>query len=188
MQRTVEYFEKPGPQNTEACIDIVDNLVNEGYKDVVIASTSGETGLLVARRLKGKGVNLVIVGHNIGFREPNQNEFSHDAHKEIIELGGHIYRGTILTHSLETGLAAKFSGTYPTILIANTLRRLGQGIKVCCEIVMEACDAGLIREERQVVAMAGTVKGADTVAIVKSAASNRFLNLFVSEICAKPVK
>ncbi|MFH1675127.1 MAG: pyruvate kinase alpha/beta domain-containing protein [Pseudomonadota bacterium] len=187
MKREVEYFEKPGPQNSETCIDIVESLVNEGLKDVVIASTSGKTGLLAARRLKGTGANLVVVGHNIGFREPNQNEFAQEAHKEIVELGGHIYRGTILTHSLETGLAAKFSGTYPTILIANTLRRLGQGIKVCCEIVMEACDGGLIREGKHVVAVAGTVKGADTVAIVKSAVSSRFLDLYVSEILAKPL-
>jgi hypothetical protein len=186
MKREVEYFEKPGPQNVETCINLVGNLVSEGYQDVVVASTSGKTGLLAARSLQGKGANLVVVGHNVGFREPNQREFSEEARREIVELSGHIYIGTILTHSLETGLAAKFSGTYPTILIANTLRRLGHGIKVCCEIVMEACDGGLIPEGKHVVAVGGTVKGADTVAIIKSAASNRFLDLYVSEIVAKP--
>jgi hypothetical protein len=187
MRRTVEYFEKPGRHNTEKCIDIIENLVaEEDYRDIVIASTSGDTGLMVAGRLKGKDVNLVVVGHSTGFTKPNRNEFSQEAHKKILELGGHIYQGTILTHSLEVGLATKFSGTYPTIIMANTLRRLGQGIKVCCEIVMEACDGGLIEEGKNVVAVAGTVKGSDTVAIVKSAASSRFLDLYVSEILAKP--
>jgi hypothetical protein len=93
-----------------------------------------------------------------------------------------------LTHSIETALAKEFSGSYPTILVANTLRRLGQGIKVCCEIVMEAADAGLIAEGKEVVAVAGTAKGADTVAIIKSAASKRFLDLYVSQIVAKPLR
>lgn len=187
MKRLVEYFDKPGPQNTQACVEIVSRLVaEEGFRDVIWASTSGETGVTVARELQGRGVNLVVVAHSAGFSGPNQDQFSADAHQEITWLGGHIYKGTILTHSLETALAKEFSGSYPTLLIANTLRRFGQGIKVCCEIVMEAVDGGLVAEGKDVLAVAGTVKGADTVAIIKSAASKRFLDLFVSQIVAKP--
>jgi hypothetical protein len=168
-------------------VDILAALVqDEGFKDVVVASTSGETGLVTARRLQGKGVNLVVVAHSAGFLGPNQDQFSADAYQEITWLGGRVYKGTILTHSIETALAKEFSGSYPTILIANTLRRLGQGMKVCCEIVMEAVDGGLIAEGKEVVAVAGTAKGADTVAIIKSAASKRFLDLYVSQIVAKP--
>ncbi len=71
-------------------------------------------------------------------------------------------------------------------IIANTLRRLGKGIKVGCEIVMEACDAGLVREDREVAAVAGTGSGADTVTLIRSKASVRFLELVVLEILAKP--
>ncbi|MCK4390583.1 MAG: hypothetical protein KAV83_10155 [Desulfobacterales bacterium] len=187
MKRVVQYFEKPGPHNTQTCTDILYKLVcDEGYKDVVVASTSGETGLIAARRLQGTGVNLVVVAHSAGFLGPNQDQFSDDAYQEITRLGGRIYKGTILTHSLETALAKEFSGSYPTLLIANTLRRFGQGIKVCCEIVMEAVDGGLVAEGKETVAMAGTVKGADTLAIIKSAASKRFLDLYVAQIVAKP--
>ena len=187
MKRLVEYFEKPGHQNTQDCIDIVYKLVHdEGYKDVIVASTSGKTGAMAARTLQDMDVNLVIVAHSVGFLGPNQDQFSEDSYQEIIRLGAHIYKGTILTHSIETALAKEFSGSYPTILVANTLRRLGQGIKVCCEIVMEAADAGLIAEGKEVVAVAGTAKGADTVAIIKSAASKRFLDLYVAQIVAKP--
>jgi hypothetical protein len=187
MKRLVEYFDRPGPQNTQACVDILATLVHEeGFKDVVVASTSGETGLITARRLQGKDVNIVVVAHSAGFLGPNQDQFSADAYQEITWLGGCVYKGTILTHSIETALAKEFSGCYPTILIANTLRRLGQGMKVCCEIVMEAVDGGLIAEGKEVVAVAGTAKGADTVAVIKSAASKRFLDLYVSQIVAKP--
>ncbi len=185
-KKEVVYFKKTGPENTEVCLDILVSLAQEGFKDFVVASTSGRTGRLAADRLKNFDVNLVIVAHSVGFRTPNEDEFSAENYKAIIEAGGKIYKGTILTHSLETALAKKFAGAYPTLLIAQTLRRLGEGIKVCCEIVMEACDGGLIKEGNEVVAMAGTVKGADTVAILKAAASKRFLDLRVLEILAKP--
>ncbi len=187
MKRTVEYFEKPGAQNTQACMDILYKLVHgEGYEDAVVASTSGNTGVMAARTLQAEDANLVVVAHSVGFLAPNQDQFSDDAHQEITRLGGRIYKGTILTHSIETALAKEFSGDYPTTLVANTLRRLGQGMKVCCEIVMEAADAGLIAEGKEVLAVAGTAKGADTVVIIKSAASKRFLDLYVSQIVAKP--
>ena len=186
MRREVIYFEKPGERNTDACVDVLVKLAGEGYKHFVIASTSGRTGLLAAKGLKGFPINLVIVGHSVGFKAPNTDEFLEENYKAITSLGGKVYKGTMLTHSLETSLAKEFSGVYPTLLIAQTLRRFGQGIKVCCEIVMEAADAGLIPEGEEVVAMAGTVKGADTVAIIKSATSKRFLSLKVLEILAKP--
>ena len=108
------------------------------------------------------------------------------AKRAIEEVKGKVLKATILTHSLETSLADQFKGSAPTLLIANTLRRLGQGIKVCCEIVMEAVDAGLIPEGEEVVAVGGTARGWDTVAIIKSAASKRFMQLSVLEIWGKP--
>ncbi|MFH1623929.1 MAG: hypothetical protein ABID54_02085, partial [Pseudomonadota bacterium] len=136
--------------------------------------------------LRNRDVNLVVVTHSVGFKGPNQNEFSKEKREEILKSGAKIYTGTILTHSLETALMAEHSGIYPTYLITQTLRRICQGVKVGCEIVMEACDAGLIPEGEEVIAVAGTGRGADTVAIIKSVASKRFLELKVLEILAKP--
>ncbi len=179
------YFDKPGAENTAACLELLPGLAQEGYGDFVVASTTGETGAAAARLLAGR-VNLVVVAHSVGFREPNRDEFAPEHEAAIRAAGGRLYRGTILTHSLETALAAKHQGCYPTILIAQSLRRLGQGTKVCCEIVMEACDAGLVAEASYVVAMAGTARGADTVVVIRSAASKRFLDLQVAEYVAKP--
>jgi hypothetical protein len=157
------------------------------YNDLVVASTTGNVGIQFSRALsKFSGLNLVIVTHSAGFKEKGLQEFSIENRKEIESLGGKILTTAILTHSLETALAGKHSGAYPTIIIAQTLRRLGQGIKVCCEIVMEACDAGLIPEDKDVLAVGGTGYGSDTVCIVKSAVSKRFLDLQVREILAKP--
>ncbi len=186
VRREAWYFEEVGPKNTPACLDLLDKAAAEGFQHLVVASTTGDSGAQAARRLAGKNLNLVVVGHSVGFKGPNIDEFLPEHYEEIIRLGGKVLRATILTHSLETSLADQFKGSAPTLLIANTLRRLGQGIKVCCEIVMEAVDAGLIPEEAEVVAVGGTARGWDTVAILKSAASKRFLKLSVLEIWAKP--
>ena len=152
----------------------------------MVASTTGSTGQLFAEALKDSGVNIVIVTHSYGFKEPNTFELGEDARKRIVKAGAKIYTGTMITHTLETSLAKSFSGVYPTLLVAQTLRRFGEGIKVCCEIVMMATDAGLIPENEEILSVAGTGRGADTVALIRSAASKRFLNLRVIEILARP--
>lgn len=186
LRREVWYFREVGPKNTPACVELLEKAAAEGFRHYVVASTTGDSGVQSARRLAGKGLNLVVVGHSVGFKGPNIDEFLPEHQEEITRLGGKVLKTTILTHSLETSLTDQFKGSAPTLLIANTLRRLGQGLKVCCEIVMEAVDAGLIPEEEEVVAAAGTARGWDTVALLKSAASKRFLKLSVLEIWAKP--
>ena len=186
MIRQVHYFDKPGKENTEKCVEITACMVDEGYKHIVVATTAGDTGVAMARKLQGKDVNLVVVTHSFGFKEPNHFELLPEKREEIVMLGGKVYTCTILTHSIETAFTQKFNGLYPTMIVAQSLRRFGEGAKVCCEIVMEACDGGLIPEFEKVVAVAGTGRGADTVCIIKSATSKRFLDLKVLEILAKP--
>ncbi len=187
MEKTTTYFEKPGPENTGRCLEIVkENIAGFKYRHVVVASTTGVTGQVFAEGLKDENVNLVIVTHSHGFREPNSSELNAEAREKIRAAGAVIYTGTMITHSLETALAKKFSGVYPTLLVAQSLRRLGEGIKVCCEMVMMTADAGLIPEGEEIVAVAGTGRGADTVSVIRAAASKRFLDLRVLEIPAKP--
>lgn len=187
MQKKVVYFEKAGADNSFDCLEIVKRAIEEfGYKHVVIASTTGKTGLLFSGSLKGMEVNVVVVSHSSGFKEPNSLEMPYDLKEQIESNGAKVYTGSMLTHSIETSFAKKFGGQYTTLIVANTLRRFGEGAKVCCEIVMMAADAGLVPEGEEVVAVAGTAKGADTVTVLKSAASKRFLDLRVLEILAKP--
>ena len=185
MRRTVDYFESPGPKNTARCLEISKQAVIGGIKHVVVATTGGDTGAAMAETLTGTGANVVAVTHSAGFKAPSELELSEENRQRMLKAGGKFYTGTILTHSIETSLATQFQGVYPTTLVALSLRRLGQGIKVACEIVMEACDAGLIPENQEVLAVTGTGRGADTVAILRSAASKRFHELKVLEILAK---
>jgi len=187
MERNVMYFEKPGKENTETCLEIVKKAVREGnFKHVVVASTEGDTGLLFSEALKDSGVNIVVVTHSAGFKAPNTIEMHSEIKKKIEAAGAKVYTGTMITHNIETAFSSKFSGIYPTLIVAQSLRRYGEGPKVCCEIVMMAADAGLIPEGEDVIAAAGTAKGADSVLVIRSAASKRFLELKVLEILAKP--
>jgi hypothetical protein len=162
-------------------------MVREGrQKHIVVASTTGATGLLFTEAFKESGLNIVVVTHSAGFKGPDTSEIEAETLDIIRANGAKIYTGTILTHSIETSLNAKFNGSYPAMIIASALRRFGEGAKVCCEIVMMATDAGLIPEGEEIIAVAGTGYGADTVMILKSAASKRFLDLRVLEILAKP--
>ena len=44
IRREVLYFKKVGPDNTEACLEILEKAKQEGYQHFVVASTTGETG------------------------------------------------------------------------------------------------------------------------------------------------
>jgi len=179
------YFDKPGPDNTEACLKIaLEALEKRGIKHLVVASTFGDTGLKFAEALKGRDVNLVIVTHNYGFKEPGTIEMSEETRKRLLELGAKVYTGTMVFRGLGAAIRGILHYSEET-LIAQTLRILGQGLKVCVEIVVMSCDAGLIPPE-DVIAVAGTARGADTVAIIKAMPSNMFFNLKVREILAKP--
>ncbi len=187
MEKTVTYFEKPGPDNSEECLRIVtDNITEFNYKYVVVASTWGGTGVLFAEALRDSNAKVIVVTHSSGFKEPNSLELEEGSRKKIETAGATIYTGTMITHSLETSLAQKFSGVYPTLLVAQSLRRFGEGAKVCCEMVMMAADAGLVPEGEEILVIAGTGRGADTVVVIRAAASKRFLDLKVLEILAKP--
>lgn len=188
VEKKILYFEKPGSENTAACIGVVKDAVRkEGYKHIVVATTEGDTALALGGAMTGlPELNIVAVTHSAGFKGPNTFGVSAGRSREIKETGVKIYTGTMPTHNLETGLAARYEGIYPTMLIGASLRRFGEGSKVCCEIIMMAVDAGLVPEGEPVLAMAGTGRGADTVLLIKSAASKRFLELKVLEVLAKP--
>lgn len=57
---------------------------------------------------------------------------------------------------------------------------------MCVEITLMAADAGLIPVDKDIVAIAGTGRGADTALRIKPANTARFFDLKIKEILAKP--
>ncbi|MEM2917162.1 MAG: pyruvate kinase alpha/beta domain-containing protein [Candidatus Bathyarchaeia archaeon] len=65
----IRYFDEPGPQNTEVLIEAVKRrLKGSGIDYVVVASESGKTALKVAEALKEFGVKVVCVTAYAGLR------------------------------------------------------------------------------------------------------------------------
>lgn len=184
-KRKTVYFKGAGNQNTEALLKLVKEYVErEGINDIVIASTSGETGAKAARLFKG--YNLVIITHCFGFKEPEKTEMQKDYEKEILANGAKIFTGVHALSSVERAIRKSFGTIQPLELIANVLRLMGEGTKVCVEITLMAADAGMIPSDRDIVAIGGTGKGADTALRIRPANAARFFDLKIREIIAKP--
>ncbi|MCS7124203.1 MAG: hypothetical protein NZ932_02140 [Candidatus Bathyarchaeota archaeon] len=184
-EKKITYFQEAGKQNTDVLLKIVKNYVEtEGIKDVVVASTTGETGAKASRILKG--CNLVVVTHCFGFQKPGETELKEEFREEMVRNGAKIFTGTHALSSVERAIRKDYGTLQPLELIANTLRLMGEGTKVCVEITLMAADAGLIPVDKDVVAIAGTGRGADTALRIKPANTGRFFDLKIREVIAKP--
>ena len=72
------------------------------------------------------------------------------------------------------------------VIIADTLRTFGQGLKVACEISLMAADAGLVRTDEDIISIGGSARGADTALVLTPTNTRRFFDLKVREILCKP--
>ena len=177
------YWKKSGPSQTEKTIDCALNRAQElGIRDIVVASHTGDTALLLA----GKVENLVCVRHAYGCSNPGENEMTIQMSDTLTAQKVKILTATHLMSGAERGISRKFGGIYPVEIVANTLRMLGQGVKVCTEIAIMALDAGLIPYGREVIAIGGSGKGADTAVIIKPAHAANLFDTYISEIICKP--
>ena len=185
VERKAVYFREAGKQNTDALLRLVkDYLEKANIKDVVVASTTGETGTKASRIFKR--YNVVVVTHCFGFREPEKIEIQREYKREILANGAKIFTGTHALSSAERAIRKDFGTIQSLELIANTLRLMGEGTKVCVEITLMATDAGLIPVNKDIVAVAGTGRGADTALRIKPANASRFFDLRIKEVIAKP--
>lgn len=179
------YFEQPGRDNTEKTLQIAkDEAIKRGIGHLVVASTIGDTGLQAARMLQGTDIKLIVVTHSTGHRQAGEQLFSEEMKKEIESLGGVVFTGTDTLTSYEIAMGTR-GWLSPQALISAVLRMFGQGMKVCVEIVAMATDARLIPVD-DVIAVAGTGRGADTAAVIAAKSTNRLFDIKVREILAKP--
>ena len=186
IKRTTLYFEKPGEQNTKTLLEFVKKYVEkEHIRNIVVASTTGHTGVQAVETFKG--YNVVVVTHAYGSREPGKNELQEDYANKIRAGGGKIFSGTHALSGAERAVRKTFGTIQPLELIANVLRRFGDGTKVCVEIVLMAADAGLIPMDKDVVAIGGTGYGADTALCIHPANAAKFFDLKIKEVVAKPL-
>jgi hypothetical protein len=180
------YFDKPGIENTDKTIEAaLQYATRNNMKNIIIASTTGycaEKMLTIPNR---KTLNIVVVTHNTGFREEGAQSFPADLRQKLVENGIKVHTGTMVLRSLGTAIRELSGGYSEQELVAHTLRMFSQGVKVCVEITAMAADGGLIPFS-DVIAVAGTGRGADTACLIGANSSNRFFKIKVKEIIAKP--
>jgi hypothetical protein len=187
------YFEEPGDVNTKVTFALARQRAEElDIKTVLVASTSGKTAVKAMDALQG--LRVIVVNHCAGFREPNTQEFTED-NRKIVESKGSIILTTAhafggISRAFRQSEIPQAPATYVVgDLIASTLRVFSQGVKVACEIAVMAADAGLVRTDEEVIAIAGTGAaggGSDTAIVVQPNNAHRFFDLRVKELICKP--
>lgn len=174
MDKVSVYFAEPGPENTDEVLKAVARRVGEGdIKTVVVASTSGRTGVKFVDAFKGKA-EVTTISHM---------KMNPELKEGTIKMGG--------VAADETHLPLHERGMDD---VRKTLYTLGQGFKVAVEVILIATDKGLIEPYRDVIGVAGSGEGADTAIIARSTTTKEIFSkdpakrLGVREIIAMPLK
>jgi len=120
------YFEKSVTTNTEETLKLEKERAGElGIKNIVVASTTGETVLKASEVFKG--YNLVMVTHVTGFTRPTFNNF---IPRTVVSLKNNGAKIITTVHSFET-LGRVVTRTFGTIqvgrIVLNILRLFGRG-------------------------------------------------------------
>ncbi len=181
MERTITYFEKPGPTNTDRTLRLAaEHARLRGIGKVILASTRGVTAKRAAALFAGTGIKLIIVPHQYGFTESQL--FPPDLVAALEQQGHKVHFGTMLFHT------DKFYGSGAPEAMAMVLRTICQGIKVCVEITLMAADGGHVTRGEEVIAVSGTRRGADTAVVAAASTSSKLHDLHITEILCKPLQ
>jgi len=180
-EEKITYFSKREPTSLDKTLERVKERAEQlGIESIVVASTSGETGVKATEMFKD--YNVVIVTHHFGFREPNSIELTEENRKRILANGGKILTTTHALGGIGRAVRRKFDTMQADEIIANALRIFGEGMKVAIEIALMAVDSGLIRTDEDVI----SVGKWDTAIVVRPANVSNFFNIRIKEILCKP--
>ncbi len=185
MEVKTVYFAHHGFKNTDETLRVARQRAEAlGIKTLVVASTTGDTAVKAVERFKG--FKVICVSEVTGFLKLDIQEFTEE-NREIVEsMGGIVFTSTDAFGGLSEAMRSKFKTYVIGDIVASTLRTLGNGFKTACEISVMAADGGLVRTDEEIIAIAGTHKGADTAVVVKPANTHRFFDLKIKEILCKP--
>ena len=185
MEIKTVYFNSAGSENTDEVLRIARQRAEElGIKTILVASTTGNTAVKAMEVFTG--MKVIAVSHYTGMKESNTQEFTQENRKMVESKGGIILTTTHALGGVSRAVRNKFNTYVIGEIIAYTLRIFGQGMKVVCEITLMAADSGLARTDEDVIAIAGSGKGADTAVLLTLVNSQDFFDLRVKEILCKP--
>ena len=178
-------FPLAGPSNTDRTLELARARADAlGIRKILVASTSGATGVQAAHVLAG--LDLIVVTHSAGFQEPDVQELTAENRAAIEAAGAEILTCQHALGGVGRAVRKKL-GTYQLDeIIAFTLRTFCQGVKVGAEMALMAADAGMVRTAEPLIAIAGSGYGADTAVVIKPTNAQTFFDLQFLEIVCMP--
>jgi len=184
LERTVTYFESRGSMSTAKVFDLVaERATMLGISTVVVPSTGGATGLRAVESLQG--LNVVVVSHSTGFGSPGSQQMPAETRAQIEEAGAKVLTATHAFGGVGRSVRKKFDTWQVEELVAQTLKRFGDGVKVAIEVSLMAADAGMIPAHEEIIACGGSGRGLDTALVLKPTHAQTFFDLEVLEIICK---
>jgi hypothetical protein len=181
LEEKIVYFESAGKDNTGETLNLaIERARARGIKKLIVASTWGDTARQAAGLLEGTGIRMVVVPHQPGFI--SGASFPAEVVAELERQGHDVHFGTMIFHT------ERFYRNDTPHAMADLLRTFCQGMKVCVEIVLMAADGAKVVAGEQVVAVAGTGRGADTAVVATAATTQHLADLHITEIICKPLQ
>ena len=179
------YFNKRGPVNTDETLRLAKSRADDlGIKSIVVASSTGATGVKAANIFNG--FDLVVVAGAVGYGKPNKIRMQEENQTVIENSGGRVLFAGHSFGMMGRAVNKKFGTIQIDELVAHILRLFSEGVKVGCEISCMAADAGLIKSGEETIAIGGTGGGADTAIVLNPSNTHTFFNSRVLEIICKP--
>jgi hypothetical protein len=192
IETTCVYFTRAGSRNTARTLDLARARAGAlAIRQVVVATTGGDTGVQAAQsflapKARSAGMKVIAVTHSTGFQAPDTQQLTAENRAAIEAAGAQILTCQHAFGGVGRAVRKKL-GTYELEeIVAYTLRTFGEGIKVVAEMALMAADAGLVRTDEPLIAIAGTGRGADTAVILKAAHAQDFFDLRFLEIICMP--
>ncbi len=179
-------FSEAGPRNTETTIrGAIERAQQLGIGYIVVASARGRTAFQLKALCDELGYKdrLVAVTHHTGFGEAGLKE---EDRARLTEAGCTVVTATHALSSISRSYRTKFGGIDLLEIVAEAFRRFSQGVKAAIECAIMAADAGAVPVDEDIIAIAGTGRGADSAIVIRAANQNRFFDLKVREIVAMP--
>jgi hypothetical protein len=184
-KKTVLYFSTPGEKNTDETLKMAKVRAEElEIRDILVASTRGITALKTIEVFKG--FNVYVISHVTGWQQSGIQQLTEENAIKIKAKGGKIVTSAHTFSGVNTAIQTEFDTMYPAGIIERTLKLLGEGMKVVVEIAAMATDAGVISPGKDVIAIAGSSKGADTAVVLEPANSRKIFDIKIREIITKP--
>jgi len=185
-EKKTVFFKKAGKKNTLKVLELAKERALElNIRDVVLPTTTGKSAL-DAIEYFGNDFNVVVIPCMYGRFKPGENTLNPQYEKKLREIGVPLIFAPYFFSGVDRAIFRKWGGMSSTLIVRQTLKLFGEGVKVCVEVSIVGADAGVIPIDREVIALGGTIRGFDTAMVIHPTHSLSFFDIGLREIICMP--